>query len=284
MTAVGQMTKYSHVEPEALVRQATRLFANTPDGPRNSRGDARASSEFVVNESAQFADLNRQRAGNVRGTFMLANCLPKHISENAGHRYFGHQTIFKQGDAAQAVYYIRRGRVMLHVLSMQGKDAVTALLGEGDLFGEACLAGQTNRAGSATAMVECSIIRIEAAEVIRQFNADTAFSHLFLQRLIARNVRTEEALLDHLFYSCEKRLAHVLLLLADLESAAEAPFAEITPINQETLAEIVGTTRSRVSYFMNRFRKLGLVEYHGKGRMKVYQVQLSAVMRGECDA
>ncbi|MEP6507652.1 MAG: Crp/Fnr family transcriptional regulator [Gemmatimonadales bacterium] len=237
-----------------------------------------------MNGFTQVPEPNRYQAVSVRGTLLLANCLSKHIRENIGHQYFKDQKIFKQGDVAEAAYYIRRGWLRLNVVSMQGKDAVTALLGKGEFFGEACLAGQTHRACSATAMSECFIIRIEKSEWARLLDSDPAFSRLFLQYLIERNIRIEEALVDHLLNSCEKRLARTLLRLADMEAEAEAPLAEITPINQETLAEIVGTTRSRVSYFMNRFRKLGLVDYHGKSRMKVYRSRLSATLGGNFDA
>lgn len=173
------------------------------------------------------------------------------------------QKIFLQGEVADAVFYIGKGKIKLTVVSKEGKEAVVALLGTGDFFGEGCLAGQSLRMASATTMSECSIMRLEKAAVIRLLHDQPAFSELLLHHLLSRNIRIEEDLVDQLFNSSEKRLARVLLLLANFGKEGK-PEAVIPKVSQETLAEIVGTTRSRVSFFMNRFRKLGFIQYSGK--------------------
>jgi CRP/FNR family cyclic AMP-dependent transcriptional regulator len=171
--------------------------------------------------------------------------------------------IFLQGDPADAIFYMRKGKIKLTVVSKEGKEAVVALLGAGDFFGEGCLAGQPLRMASATTMTECSIMRLEKTAVIPLLHDQPAFSELLLHHLLSRNIRIEEDLVDQLFNSSEKRLARVLLLLANFGKEGK-PELVIPKVSQETLAEIVGTTRSRVSFFMNRFRKLGFIQYSGK--------------------
>ena len=171
--------------------------------------------------------------------------------------------VFAQGDPADSIFYIQKGKIKLTVVSRQGKEAVVAILGAGDFFGEGCLAGQHQRMASATALSDCSITRLGKAVVIRLLHDQPAFSELFLHHLLSRNIRTEEDLVDQLFNSSEKRLARVLLLLANF-GKEDKPEPVIPPISQETLAEIVGTTRSRVSFFMNRFRRLGFIHYGGQ--------------------
>ena len=171
--------------------------------------------------------------------------------------------VFLQGEPAEAIFFIQKGKIKLTVLSQQGKEAVVALLGANDFFGEGCLAGQIRRMATATTMSECSIMRLEKAGVIRALHEQPAFSELLLHHLLSRNIRIEEDLVDQLFNSSEKRLARVLLLLANFGKEGK-PELVIPKISQETLAEIVGTTRSRVSFFMNRFRKLGFVQYSGQ--------------------
>jgi CRP/FNR family transcriptional regulator, cyclic AMP receptor protein len=171
--------------------------------------------------------------------------------------------IFLQGDPADAIFYIHKGKIKLTVVSKGGKEAVVALLGAGDFFGEGCLAGQSLRMSSATTMTECSIMRLEKASVTPLLHGQPAFSELLLHHSLSRNIRIEEDLVDQLFNSSEKRLARVLLLLANFGKEGK-PELVIPKVSQETLAEIVGTTRSRVSFFMNRFRKLGFIKYTGK--------------------
>ncbi len=176
--------------------------------------------------------------------------------------YEKNQTIISQGDAADSLFYIQKGKVKLTVVSSHGKEAVIALLGPGDFFGEGCLTGQPLRMAGAQAMVECSIMRLEKEAIIALLHDQPTFAELFLNYVLARNIRIEEDLVDHLFNSSEKRLARVLLLLANFGKEGK-PEPVIPKISQELLAEIVGTTRPRISFFMNRFRKLGFIEYNG---------------------
>jgi CRP/FNR family cyclic AMP-dependent transcriptional regulator len=187
--------------------------------------------------------------------------------------------IFLQGDAADAIFYIQKGKVKLTVVSHQGKEAVVAILGAGEFFGEGCLAGQSLRMATAVSMSECSIMRLEKSAVLRLLHAQPAFSELFLHHLLSRNIRIEEDLVDQLFNSSEKRLARVLLLLANF-GKEDKPEPVIPKISQETLAEIVGTTRSRVSFFMNRFRKLGFIQYDGKNAagLEVHSSLLNVIL------
>jgi len=186
------------------------------------------------------------------------------------------QMVFSQGDPADAVFYIQKGKIKLAVVSDAGKEAVIALLGSGDFLGEGCLAAQPIRMTTATAMSDCSIVRLEKAAMIRVLHEEPAFSAMFLAYLLSRNMRIEADLVDQLFNSSEKRLARVLLLLAHFGKEGK-PEPVVAKISQETLAEMIGTTRSRVSFFMNRFRKLGFVEYNGGG-LHVHSSLLNIVL------
>jgi CRP-like cAMP-binding protein len=186
-----------------------------------------------------------------------------------------HQKIFRQGDPADAVFYIQAGQVKVCVISELGKEAVVALHGPGDFFGEGCLSGQPLRLATVAAMTECVIMRIEKATMVRVLHEEPAFSEMFLAYLLARNVRVEEDLVDQLFNSSEKRLARLLLIMANFGKEGK-PEPVIAKISQETLAEMIGTTRSRVSHFMNKFRKLGFIEYNGT--MKVHTSLLNMVL------
>jgi CRP/FNR family cyclic AMP-dependent transcriptional regulator len=172
------------------------------------------------------------------------------------------ETIFAQGDPAQNVMYIQKGGVRLSVLNEVGKEAVVAILGPGDFFGEGCLAGQPLRMGTATAITATTLMLIEKKEMIRVLHAEHAFSDRFISYMLSRNIRIEEDLVDQLFNSSEKRLARTLLLLARY-GEQDKPQRVLPKISQETLAEMVGTTRSRVNFFMNKFRKLGFIKYNG---------------------
>src|SRR5438094_1455304 len=170
--------------------------------------------------------------------------------------------VFSQGNPADAVFYIEKGKVKLTVLSNRGKEAVVAILGSGDFFGEGCLAGQPLRMATAIAMTECSILRLQKETMVRMLHNEPALSELFMAYLLSRNIRIEEDLLDQLFNSSEKRLARILLMLTRF--GKDGQHEPVVPrISQETLAEMVGTTRSRVSFFMNKFRRMGLIEYNG---------------------
>jgi CRP/FNR family transcriptional regulator, cyclic AMP receptor protein len=186
------------------------------------------------------------------------------------------QTIFTQGDAADAVFYVQEGKVRLTVVSKVGKEATLGILSEGEFFGEGGLAGQPLRMGSATAMTDCELLRIEKKAMILALHREHTFSDLFVAYLLARNIRYEEDLVDQLFNSSEKRLARILLLLAHFGKEG-VPETVIPKISQETLAEMVGTTRSRVSFFMNRFRKLGFVDY-GESGLQVHSSLLNVVL------
>ena len=181
--------------------------------------------------------------------------------------YQEQQSIFAQGDAADAIFYLQTGTVKVTVLSQQGKEAVIALLGVGDFFGEGCLNGQTKRMTSAVAMEECAIVRLDRTVALRTLHNEPVFAELLIDYLLKRNLRMEGDLVDQLFNSSEKRLARLLLILANF-GKEEDPETIIPKMSQETLAEMVGTTRSRISFFMNKFRRLGLVEYNGHMTIK----------------
>jgi CRP/FNR family transcriptional regulator, cyclic AMP receptor protein len=187
--------------------------------------------------------------------------------------------IFTQGDAADAVFYIQKGKVRLTVVSKTGKEATIGILGEESFFGEGSLAGQALRMGSAAAMTDCQLLRIEKKAMMDALHHEHALSDMFVAYLLARNIRYEEDLVDQLFNSSEKRLARVLLMLAHFGKEG-VPETVVPKISQETLAEMVGTTRSRVSFFMNRFRKLGFIDYAGgvEGGLQVHSSLLNVVL------
>jgi CRP/FNR family transcriptional regulator, cyclic AMP receptor protein len=183
--------------------------------------------------------------------------------------------IFSQGDSADSIFYVNHGKVKLTVVSSRGKEAVIAILSSGDFFGEGCLAGQIKRMATAVSMTAVSITRVEKAAAVRILHEEPAFTELFVQHLLARSIRIEEDLVDQLFNSSEKRLARVLLLLANFGKEGK-PETVIAKMSQQTLAEIVGTTRSRVSFFMNKFRKLGFIKYNG--HLEVHSSLLNVVL------
>jgi CRP/FNR family transcriptional regulator, cyclic AMP receptor protein len=185
------------------------------------------------------------------------------------------QTIFAQGDGADAVFYIQTGKVKLTVVSKTGREATIGMLREGNFFGEGALAGQALRMGSAAAMTDCALLRIDKKAMMLALHREHAFSDMFVAYLLARNIRYEEDLVDQLFNSSEKRLARVLLMLAHCGKDG-VPETVIPKISQESLAEMIGTTRSRVSFFMNRFRKLGFIHYNGG--LEVHSSLLSVVL------
>jgi CRP/FNR family transcriptional regulator, cyclic AMP receptor protein len=190
-------------------------------------------------------------------------------------KYRKNQAVFLQGDSADSVFYIQEGKVKITVISEEGKEAVIAIHGKGDFVGEGCLTGQPRRLATAAAMAESVIMRLDKASVVRVLHDEPTFSELFLSYVLARNARVEEDLVDQLFNSSEKRLARVLLLMANFGKEKE-PEPVIGKISQEMLAEMVGTTRSRVSLFMNKFRQLGFVEYNGD--MKVHPSLLNVLL------
>lgn len=178
------------------------------------------------------------------------------------------QVLFTQGDAADAVFYVLGGNAKLTVLSRKGKEAVITILGKGEFFGEACLTGQLARTITATALEDSTIMRIDKAAMIRVLHKESTFADLFMSHLLSRNIQIEEALVDQLFNSSEKRLARILLVLAHFGKENQVVEPTIPKLSQETLAEMVGTTRSRVSFFLNKFRKLGFIDYNGGLRIR----------------
>ena len=187
------------------------------------------------------------------------------------------QTIFAQGDSSDAVFYIQEGKVKLTVVATNGKEATIGILNEGDFFGEGCLTGQPLRLCAASAMTDCSVMRIDKKSMMEVLHREHEFSDMFVAYLLTRNIRYEEDLVDQLFNSSEKRLARVLLLLARFGKDGK-PEILIPKISQETLAEMIGTTRSRVSFFMNRFRKLGFIGYDGGSGLQVHSSLLNIVL------
>jgi CRP-like cAMP-binding protein len=177
-------------------------------------------------------------------------------------KYSKKDVIFAQGDEADAVFYIKKGKVKVTVISKQGKEAIVALLGADEFVGEGCLIGQPKRLATASAMTECETMRVEKTEIQRVIHDEPAFSQMFVSHILERNARVEEDLVDQLFNSTEKRLARLLLLLANFGKEGR-PEPILAKISQETLAEMIGTTRSRVSHFMNKFRELGFIDYNG---------------------
>jgi CRP-like cAMP-binding protein len=185
------------------------------------------------------------------------------------------EVIFSQGDAADSVFYIKKGKVKVTVVSRQGKEAIVAVLGADEFLGEGCLIGQPKRLATASAMTECLTMRVEKKELTRVLQYEPAFARMFISHILARNARVEEDLVDQLFNSTEKRLARVLLLLANFGKEGR-PEPLLAKISQETLAEMIGTTRSRVSHFMNKFRNAGFIDYNG--HLEVHSSLLSVVL------
>jgi CRP/FNR family transcriptional regulator, cyclic AMP receptor protein len=190
-------------------------------------------------------------------------------------KYSKGQTVFSQGNDADSVFYIQEGKVKVTVVSDRGKEAVVAILGNDEFCGQGCLTGQPKRIASATTLTECDIMRIEKDAIVRTLHDEPAFSQMFLTHLLQRTIRVEEDLVDQLFNSSEKRLARALLLMANFGKEGK-PEPLITKVSQETLAEMIGTTRSRVSFFMNKFRKLGFISYNGT--IEVHSSLLSVVL------
>jgi CRP/FNR family transcriptional regulator, cyclic AMP receptor protein len=193
-------------------------------------------------------------------------------------KYEKDKIVFSQGEAADAVFYIQQGKIKITVVSEQGKEAVVAILGTGDFFGEGCLTAQPLRMATVTAMMECEIMRLEKAAILRVIHEEPTFAEMFMSHLLTRTIRVEADLVDQLFNSSEKRLARALLLLANFGKEGK-PEAVIAKISQETLAEMIGTTRSRVSSFMNKFRQLGFIDYNG--HLEVHSSLLNVVLHDE---
>jgi len=213
-----------------------------------------------------------------RAAFNPRAFLAKVGEGRAINTYRKNQVVFSQGDRADAVFYIQKGKAKVTVISEQGKEAVVAILGPGEFFGEGCLAGQTQRIATVAIMTEAVVMRLEKTAIVRVIHKEPAFSELFIAHLLGRTIRVEADLVDQLFNSSEKRLARLLLLLANFGKEGK-PEPIIAKISQETLAEMIGTTRSRVSFFMNKFRKLGFIQYNGV--IEVHSSLLNAVLHDQ---
>jgi CRP/FNR family cyclic AMP-dependent transcriptional regulator len=207
--------------------------------------------------------------------FSLRDFLDSMDGSGTEQNYRKNQKVYRQGDPADSVFYVQEGKVKVCVLSEHGKEAVVALHGEGDFFGEGCLTGQRLRLATVAAMTTCVVTRIDRATMVATLRAEPKLSEMFMAYILARNARVEEDLVDQLFNSSEKRLARILLLMANVGKEAQ-PEPMLAKISQETLAEMIGTTRSRVSTFMNKFRKLGFIEYNGD--LKVHSSLLNIVL------
>jgi CRP/FNR family cyclic AMP-dependent transcriptional regulator len=193
-------------------------------------------------------------------------------------KYAKNELVFSQGDVADSIFYVQKGKVKLTVVSAQGKEAVIAILGSGDFCGEGCLTGQTKRVASATAMTECDVMRLERAAFVRVLHKEPAFSKTFVSYLLTRTIQVEADLVDQMFNSSEKRLARAHLHLSNFGREG-VPQAIIAKVSQEMLAEMVGTTRPRVSFFMNKFRKLGFISYNGRmSHLEIHSSLLSVVL------
>ncbi len=243
---------------------------------RRSPPRARAGSRLVAAlppETGLVQVVPSRREGNV---FDPVRFLAKLNGGKTKREYPDKQAVFTQGDPADAVFFILSGKVKLTVVSKRGKEAVVAILPEASFFGEGCLAGQPLRMATATAILRSAIVRVEKATMVSMLHQDPGFAERFLAYVLARNIRMEADLVDHLFNSSEKRLARLLLLLANFGHESK-PLPLIAKMSQETLAEMVGTTRSRVSFFLNRFRDLGFIDYSGGG-MAVHSSLVSVVL------
>jgi CRP/FNR family cyclic AMP-dependent transcriptional regulator len=244
---------------------------------------AAAVSPVLIPPSSRTAPVSRKsRAGSSRKG--RASFDPKTFLARVGDgrslaKYRKGQIVFSQGEAGDAVFYIQKGKVKVTVVSEQGKEAVVAILGTNEFFGEGCLAGQMQRMSTVMAMTDAAIVRLEKAAIVRVIHQQPAFSEMFIAHLLGRTIRVEADLVDQLFNSSEKRLARMLLLLANFGKETR-PEPIIAKISQETLAEMIGTTRSRVSFFMNKFRKLGFIEYNGgiENGIEVHSSLLNVVL------
>jgi CRP/FNR family transcriptional regulator, cyclic AMP receptor protein len=213
-----------------------------------------------------------------KSTVDLQTLLAKANGGRTISNYKTNQIVFSQGDQADSIFYIQEGKVKLTVLSEQGKEAIVAVLGVDDFCGEGCLAGQPLRMATAAAIGACRIMRLDKAAMIRLLHDEPEFSEKFMAHLLARNIRVESDLVDQLFNSSEKRLARILLILAKFGKEGK-PERVLANINQTTLAEMIGTTRARVSFFMNKFRKLGLIDYNG--HLEVHSSLLDVVLHDD---
>lgn len=243
---------------------------------RKTRPDQRPPSRPSAALEAAFSPAEVGASPEHAAAFGPRFLLTKLAAGKTSQEYHAGEFVFSQGDAADAVFYVQSGKVKLTVVSKRGKEAVVAILPEGSFFGEGCLAGQPLRMSTASTVQRSTIIRVEKPVMLGVLHQEPEFAERFLAYLLSRNIRMEADLVDHLFNSSEKRLARLLLLLANFGQDSR-PIPVVAKMSQETLAEMIGTTRSRVSFFMNRFRKLGFLDYDGGG-MQVHSSLISVVL------
>jgi CRP-like cAMP-binding protein len=243
---------------------------------RKTKRNQSASSHPAATGEVVVSPAKNHAAPNGASAFDPGLLLAKLGAGKSRQEYQDGEAVFSQGDPADAVFHIQSGKVKLTVVSKRGKEAVVAILPEGSFFGEGCLAGQTLRMATATALHHAAIVRVEKQVMVGLLHKDPEFAERFAAYLLSRNIRMEADLVDHLFNSSEKRLARLLLLLANFGQESK-PLPVVAKMSQETLAEMIGTTRSRVSFFMNRFRDLGFIDYNGGG-MHVHSSLVSVVL------
>jgi len=252
---------------------ATKCTAAQNKGPKIHNGQG-ASLPAVASSAVEL--IPSKGPPEPIDSFKLYLLLAKLSVGKSSQAYLDGESVFSQGGAADAVFYIQQGKVKLTAVSKSGKEAVVAILTEGSFFGEGCLAGQPIRMSTASTIERCAIVRVEKHAMVALLHAEPEFAERFLAYLLSRNIRMEADLVDHLFNSSEKRLARLLLLMANFGQESK-PIPLVARISQETLAEMIGTTRSRVSFFMNRFRELGFIEYD-RGNMHVHSSLVSVVL------
>ena len=238
------------------------LVIESPSSSRPNGRDAVMSSATGSKPASKSPSRKAGRKPATEVSFDPVTFLETNANGRVISRHSKKDVIFSQGDDADSIFYIRTGKIKVAVVSKQGKEAVVALLNPDEFFGEGCLIGQPKRLATASALTECEIMRVDKAEIQRVLQDEPAFSEMFISHMLVRNARIEEDLVDQLFNSTEKRLARLLLLLANFGKEGR-PEPIVAKISQETLAEMIGTTRSRVSHFMNKFRELGFIDYNG---------------------
>ena len=243
---------------------------------RGTRGDRRKSVRPASSRAVRLSSVKMSARPEPAASFDPRQLLTKLSVGKTSRDYLVNESVFSQGDPADAVFYVQSGKVKLTVVSKSGKEAVVAILPQDSFFGEGCLAGQPLRMATASTEQKSTVIRVEKQAMVDLLHKDPEFAERFLAYMLSRNIRMEADLVDHLFNSSEKRLARLLLLMANFGQDSK-PIPLIAKMSQETLAEMIGTTRSRVSFFLNRFRELGFIEYDGDG-MQVHSSLVSVVL------
>jgi CRP/FNR family transcriptional regulator, cyclic AMP receptor protein len=243
---------------------------------RGTKGDCRKSVRPAASRAVRLSSVKMSAPPELANSFDPRQLLTKLSVGKTSREYLVDESVFSQGDPANAVFYVQSGKVKLTVVSTRGKEAVVAILPQDSFFGEGCLAGQPLRMATASAEQKSMVIRVEKQAMVDLLHKDPEFAERFLAYMLSRNIRMEADLVDHLFNSSEKRLARLLLLMANFGQESK-PIPLIAKMSQETLAEMIGTTRSRVSFFLNRFRELGFIEYDGDG-MQVHSSLVSVVL------